>query len=395
MISGGDLEEKKRDRIWIISGGRPVNPDLSNICEEPVSGPVIEYEISELARYLLNPAPITLEEKIIGCKVYYSEPHSGKIMHLIRKMMLKGNSSTEGDNPLVEEIISTSKISAPAFKDECLNALFMKIHAMLRPYDPAHKKLAGLDTGKIDDIKAVCADIGRNRYRLSLKGSINEKIDFVANSLSKKTKVIFNKAYLLNGLFEIRGFKFVSFNAKKSYRLIKFTRNDRTEYCVLNAGYELEYRIYDSMLINYMHLFEQSVKTDPQLREALTLCIKGEATPLKLFFSKQPEKSYSENRFPLVYREVFSAYNISPSEKAPVANALNNFQSIVFFNYIPGSGIGKKKLFTNISVMHDCKALEPIKSRLPEVYSEINKKASVCDAGKLYLLDSLRGYQNV
>ncbi|HDH13698.1 MAG TPA: hypothetical protein ENG83_16135 [Nitrospirae bacterium] len=389
------MEEKKRDNIWIISGGRPVNLDLSNICEEPVSGPVIEYEISELARYLLNPNPISLEEKIIGCKVYYSKPHSGKIRHLIRKIMRKSNGSTETDNPLVEEIISASKISAPAFKDKGLNAHFMKINELLRPYDPVHKKLAGLDTGKIDDIKAVCEDIGRNRYRLNLKGSINEKIDFVGNSLSKKTKVIFNKAYLLNGLFEMRGFNFVAFNANKSYRLIKFTLNDQTEYCVLNAGHELEYRIYDSMPVNYMHLFEQSVKTDPRLREALTLCIKGEATPLKLFFSKHPEKSYSENRLPLIYREVFSAYNISSSEKVTLANALNDFQSIVFFNYIPDSGIGKKKLFTNISVMHDCRALEPIKSRLPEVYSEINKKASVCDAGKLYLLDSLRGYQNV
>jgi hypothetical protein len=45
--------------------------------------------------------------------------------------------------------------------------------------------------------------------------------------------------------------------------------------------------------------------------------------------------------------------------------------------------------------MHDFRALETIKSHLPNVYSEINKKALVSDAGKLYLLNSIRGYQNV
>jgi hypothetical protein len=45
--------------------------------------------------------------------------------------------------------------------------------------------------------------------------------------------------------------------------------------------------------------------------------------------------------------------------------------------------------------MHDVKALEPIKATLPDVYTQIYKKASLSDAGKLYLLDSLRGYQNV
>jgi hypothetical protein len=45
--------------------------------------------------------------------------------------------------------------------------------------------------------------------------------------------------------------------------------------------------------------------------------------------------------------------------------------------------------------MHDVKALEPIKDQLPQVYAEISKKTSVSDAGRLYLLDSIREFQNV
>jgi hypothetical protein len=388
------LEDKKKHEIWIISDGMPVNLDLSNICKESISGPVTEYAISELARYLLNPNPITLEEKVVGCKVQYRRPSSGFIKRAVRKIM-PGNNSSDSNNSFSEEIISTSRIGTPTFKDEGLNAHFIKISELLKPYDPVQKKLSGLDRDKVDDIKALCEDIGRNRYQLNLQGSINDKINFVANSLSKKTKVIANKAYLLNGLFEMRGFHFKGFYAKNSCRLIKFSQNNQVRYCVLNTNYQFEYWINDNILINYMLLFEQCIQSDPKLREAIMLCVKGEAKPLKLFFAKQLGQAYSDKHLPTVYREVFNAHKFSPDEKDTIAGTLNKFQSIVSFNFVPLSGAEKHKLCTNISVMHDFRALEPIKSQLPQVYSEINKKALVSDAGKLYLLDSMRGYQNV
>lgn len=387
------IEGKSKDKIWIISDGRPVNLDLSNICKEPIAGPVTEYTISELAHYLLSPNPITLEEKVVGCKVYYRKPSPGSIKKLIKKII--AGRKPDSDNSLIEEIISPSKIDIPAFQDEALNAHFVKINEMLRPFDPVQKKLSLLNREKIEDIKALCEDIGRNRYQLNLQGSINDKINFVINSISNKTKVIANKAYLLNGLFEMRGFNFKAFNAKNSYRLLKFLQNKQMRYCVLNANYQFEYWVNDNILLNYMHLFEQSIQSDPKLGDALTLCIKGEATPLKLFFANQLGQEYSEKHLPMVYREVLNVHNIRPAEKDTIADTLNKFQSIVSFNFVPLSGTGKHKLCTNISVMHDFRALEPIRSQLPQVYSEINKKVLVSDAGKLYLLDSMRGYQNV
>ncbi|MEW6601677.1 MAG: hypothetical protein AB1499_11970 [Nitrospirota bacterium] len=389
------LEHINKHGIWIISDGIPVNLDLSNICKESISGPITEYRISELARYLLNPNPITLEEKVVGCKVHYRRPSAGIVKRALMKIIPGRKEGADDDKSNVEEIITTSKIGAPTFKDEALNAHFIKINEMLKPYDPVQKKLAGLDREKVEDVKALCEDIGRNRYQLNLQGSVNDKINFVVNSLSKKTKVVANKAYLLNGLFELRGFNFKSFYINNSYRLIKFSQNGQLRYCVLNTNYQFEYWINDNLLINYMHLFEQCIQSDPKLSEALMLCVKGEAKPLKLFFAKQLGQDYSDKHLPTVYREVFSNHKISQDEKDTLAETLNKFQSIVSFNFVPLLGPERHKLCTNISVMHDFRALEPIKAHLPKVYSEINKKAMVSDAGKLYLLDSIRGYQNV
>ncbi len=87
-------------------------------------------------------------------------------------------------------------------------------------------------------------------------------------------------------------------------------------------------------------------------------------------------------------------YNINALKKDVITSILNDFQIGILFSYVPISDSGEKKLFTNFSVMHNFKALEPIKDDLPQVYSEINKKASVTEAGKFYLLDSFRGYKN-
>jgi hypothetical protein len=79
-------QKMNKQTIWLISEGSPVTLDLSNICKEPISGPNTEYRISELTRYLLNPNPITLEEKVVGCKVLYRKPSSGLIKRIMTKM---------------------------------------------------------------------------------------------------------------------------------------------------------------------------------------------------------------------------------------------------------------------------------------------------------------------
>lgn len=378
----------------MISEGRFVNLDLSGICEQPVSMPVTEYGISELARYLLSPNSISVEEKVIGCRVKYRAPRTGMTNRLKMKFF-SGKNSAPDNSSGVEEIISSSGMGSPPFRDEALNRHFVKINELLGPYDPARKKIAALNREEIEDVKAVCEDIGGNRYHLNLQGNIGEKLAYVTNSITKRVNVTFSRAYLSKGLFEMRGFKFPLYNPRANYRLIKFIRNNQPGYCVLNADYKLEYLVTDHELISFIHMLEHAVKTDPKLLEALTQCIKGEARPLKLFFSKKLDQNYTEKHLPMTYRKVFDIYEMNEVEKASVANMLNDHQSIVSFNYVPRCETGRQKLCINISVLHDIKALEPIRSRMPHLYSEINKQAPSSDIGRLYLLDSMRGFQYV
>ncbi len=387
-------ENRKKD-IWIISSGKAINLDPSSICEEPVSGPVTEYKISELGRYLLDPNPISLEEKVVGCKVTYRKKSGGALRRFTQKFFSGKDKSAEDSGPEVEEIISSSKTGDPNFDDKHLNAHFKTISAMLKPYDPVKNRLSELDKDRISDITAICEEIGHSRYPLNLQGSIEEKINFVSNSLSRKAKVVFNKAYMLNGLFELRGFKFDNFNPDTFYRLIRFTQNNKPRYYVVDANFKFKFWSNDNMLVNYMHILEQTIESDPKLKEALMLCVKNNAKPLKLFFSNKLDQQYSGIYLPTTYREVFNSINVSHNEKETITKALNDKQNIVFFNYIPWGEDGEQKLFTNISVMHDLRALDTIKSQMPQLYSEINKKARISDAGRLYLMDSIREKQNV
>ena len=175
MNKHNNTQEKDTVRIWIISEGQLSNIDLSRLCEEPVSGPVTEYEISALAQYLINPNSLSLEEKVIGCKIHYHKPRTGKFGNAVRRIFTNSDPA-DNSNSLVEEVVSASKIRATDFKDERLNQHFMKIREQLKPYDAVQKRLTSLDRDNIENITAICEDIGKVNHQLNLQGSINEKI---------------------------------------------------------------------------------------------------------------------------------------------------------------------------------------------------------------------------
>ncbi len=384
-------EKSNRNDIWAISGSRLVQLNLNKICDEPIKGPVTECRISELARYLLNPNPITLEEDVIGCKVYYNRSSSGVIRGLARKIIFGVKDIPADDS---EEIISTLKTGSELFKDAGLNKHFEKITDHLKPFDLVKKRLTSIDRNYIRDIKAICRDVGKNHHEIDLKGTVDDKIKYILSFLSKKIKINVNNIYLTNGLFDVRGFDFDSLNV--SYRLISFsTQKGQKKYYVLNADYQPQFEVKDSSLLNYIYLLEHSIKADPSLVEAIALCSGGKGKPLKLFFSDRAEQNYSVSKLPKIYRQILMSHKIGIKEKEMLTETLNKNRNLIAFNYVPTSGPDNYKLYTNISVLHDIKALEPIKEKLPELYLEINKKSSASGVGTFYLLDSMRGCQNV
>jgi hypothetical protein len=52
------------------------------------------------------------------------------------------------------------------------------------------------------------------------------------------------------------------------------------------------------------------------------------------------------------------------------------------------------RMFTHISVLHDLRALEPLRKNLPEVYAAVAKNGFITESGRYYLLDSINGHNN-
>jgi hypothetical protein len=66
-------------------------------------------------------------------------------------------------------------------------------------------------------------------------------------------------------------------------------------------------------------------------------------------------------------------------------------QTAVSLSYLPANEVGDGKLFTQMSILHDLRALEPLRKSLPALYAEMSKRAFTAEAGRFYLLDSITG----
>ena len=386
-----DKAKLRPDDIWVISKGKLTDMDLSGICEGCKTETVTEYSLSELGRYLLDPNPIQVEKKLIGCEVYYYPPFY-KIKRKILPKKLHGLINDENIPP--DALLSNYVTNKAPMQDKDLELHLNRVMELLMPYDPVIKKLLDLDRSKVADIVGTCQDVGGNLSYLNIQGSVDVKIGYMTEFIYKNVGVILEKAYISDGLFEMKGFDFKSYEAEKSYRLIKFLINGKAQACVLGVDDKVEYRIEDVKLLHYLQLFAQLIKMNPKLNKSLKLCMTGKAEPMKLFFNRQLGIDYSEANLPDIYRRVFEMHDIAPSNKSVIKRVLNHSQLGVTFNYVPQSRTSADRLFVNFSVMHNFKALEPIKDALPQVYSEINKSASITEVGKFYLLDSFRGYKD-
>jgi hypothetical protein len=381
--------------IWIISKGRDSQFDLSAIESGKNTDPVKEYQISDIARYLLNPNPIEVEKRLIGCEIHYPQRTATKIIRNIKRLFprrLRKHWNGNGIPP--EVLISNCKIKIPSLKDKDFESHLNTIYESLRAYDAVSKRLPQLDPYKIAHIIGICQDIGGNFSYLKLQGSIDDKLKYVNNYVSKSVGVLLRKAHIADGLFEMRGFDFGAYDSGRTHRLITYQKNGKPSCCVLNSNNKVDFAIDDAELIKYMLLLEQSLKADANLKNAFDLCIRNQASPFKLFLNRQLEVDYSKSPFPEIYRDILKAKNIDPNQQNLIRPALNYLQIGISFNYIPQSNGAEEKMMTLISVLHDLRALDVLRKNLPQVYAEISKYVSVSEAGKFYLLDSIEGFNH-
>ncbi len=381
--------------IWIISKGKYIEPLPAEIKGDVSGKPVAEYRISQLAWYLLNPNQIEIKKRLVGCKISFKQSRACRIKKKISKFLPKRlKEFVTADDINHEILLADDEYDLPEVTDKRLGSHIKQVEDILGRYNAVSSRLSALDINNISDIAGICDDYGGNRSLLNLQGKLDEKIKYIYNFILKDVGVILAKAYLTKGLFEMRGFDFQSYNPEKYYRLIKISGNPDGEYCVLNSNNKLEYRVDDSSHVKMLHLLEQSIRTDYKLRESLEECTSGKAKPLKIFFNKQIEIDYSKDNMPYAYKNIFNSHEIKFGERKKVADSLKQLQLGIAFNSVSVAGSGNRKLCTNISVMHNIKALDQIKNDLPWLYSKIEERVSFSEAGRFYLLDSIRGFQN-
>lgn len=383
------------DGVWVISDGRYRDLDLRLILEGAKVITVKEYRISDLAYYMLNPKTIEVKKKLIGCEVYDAEPFSNRFKAGIKRFLprfMHGMFQETCVQPAL--LLCGQDASTPVLEDQRLEAHFENLHLNLRPYNPVLKSLSRIDPQKTADIVGVCEDTGGNRSQLLIKGDIEEKTAYMSNWISQEVGVTLDRAYVAKGLFEMGGFDWDSYNNQSSYRLITFLHNGDPRSMVLDSENRVKFEVKDQSLVRYMQLLENCLRVNPKMKDALNQCAQGKARAAKILFNRQMEIGYSSTRIPEIYRQAFEACDIGVNEIDAVMSKLNTKQFGIAFSYIPRCDDGSGRVFTTISVMHDFRALDEIKSELPELYSEISKRASVSDAGTYYLLDAIRGYNN-
>jgi len=381
--------------IWIISEGRSSDINLSRLVDGKVDGPHKEYKISDIGRYLLNPRSIEVKKKMIGGEIHYKQGVFKKIRHALRKILPASSQGRKKNARLSPEVIvSRFKLRIPAMQDSDLESYLNRIYDQLKTYDSFAKRLAKLDPLCILQIVGICEDVGGNYSYLKLQGSIDEKIKYLGNFISKDVGVILNKAYIAEGLFELRGYDFRSYTPANSYRLFSYQSGGEQKACVLTRRNKVEFYLSDYHLIKYMHLLEQALRADTGLYEAFGQCIGDQAQPIKLFFNKKLEIDYSNSPLPAIYQDVFQMLNVSLNQRNLIKPMLNYLQIGVSLNYMSAVDQRHDRMLTHISVLHDCRALEPLRKNLPEVFATVLEHGFVSEAGRYYLLDTLNGFNN-
>ena len=138
-------ETPSHDNLWIITNGRYADLDLSGIYEGVQPGFVKEYRISDLARYMVNPGPIEVEKKLIGCEVYSRKPCFAVIKEKISRILPQKLQKLIKEKDIPHEVlVSDRETSTAPLKDRNLESHFNKIYESLRPYDPILEKLSRL-----------------------------------------------------------------------------------------------------------------------------------------------------------------------------------------------------------------------------------------------------------
>ena len=165
-----------RPDIWIVSDAGSSNVDLSSLEKLPDEGTLREYEISDIARYLLNPNSIEIKKRLIGCEVHLRKRRLTRMKDAFARLFPRRIRQWINADPMPPEVLlSSSKLKIPYLKDCDLRDHFSAIYELLRSYDVVIKKLPHLNPRKIAHLIGICEDVGGNLSYLKLQGGDRRK----------------------------------------------------------------------------------------------------------------------------------------------------------------------------------------------------------------------------
>ncbi len=372
-------------RAWVISEARAAPVDLVSVDPEADRGPVKEYRLSEIGRYLVHPGPVEIRKRLIGCEAHRAQRRPVRWLRrawaALRRSVPKRPS---------EVILSGFKLRVPAMNDPDLESHLRRVADELHAFDPFVQKLARLPSAGLAHLIGICEDVGGGYSYLKLQGSFDEKLRYLSANVGREVRVTLHRAHLSEGLFDLRGFPPAGFTPANVFRLLTYTRDGTPAACVLNAVGNLDFRLTAPRVLAYLSLFEHTLEANPDLRHAFDACFCGSARPVRLFFNRQLEVDYSKANLPEIYRSLLRSAD-PVSGRNLIKPVLNSMQTAVSLSYLPTAGAGEEKLFTQVSILHDLRALDFLRKRLPTVYAEVSRRAFSSEAGRFYLLDSITG----
>ena len=178
------------------------------------------------------------------------------------------------------------------------------------------------------------------------------------------------------------------------HRLLRFHVEGRFFACMLNEKGRMAFWIEELKRLQRLVLLQQALEASPQLHQAFDLCRQGGARAMRLMFNPRLDVDYNRNRLPRVYQELFRTFDLDASLRRSVIESLNEHQMAVSFSYAASDGYGDPRAVTCISVLHDVKALEALRSTAPQAFAAITRMATVSEAGRFYLLEDIQGHND-
>lgn len=379
---------------WVISKRRQSRLAIpaKGESEAEASRIVSEYALSPMGRYMLDPNLAHVQRRLVGYELHGRQPlrvrwidkMGARIPGFLKRM-------AERARQLPEVVTASDLDAATEMEDAELETHLRQMEEELLRYDPVLTRLERLDSNRVVDMIGLCEDGSGKLVRLKLSGDLQNKISYFREHFMQSVNIAIGPAYVSEGLFEMNGFDACQ---PSNSKVVRYSDVSGSKAYVIDADNKIAFWLTHVNLIHFLQLLDMAIQSNPNFAKALSVCMSGEAKLMRVYFNRRAVIDYKPDDIPVVYRNALSGTEIQNDVRGVLLDSLNNRQVGVSIQYAHRDPQGQRKVHTHLSVIHDIRALEPLKTDLPQLVDEMNKQSIATEAGKFYLLDAIHGTVN-